>query len=89
MLSPTEWGSFLAHALKDLDISKADMTAKWEDLLQRIKKGELPVEQAEDMMRREVKKLIYDISNMQEYTFGDVNAILELLGNVHIAGKIL
>lgn len=87
VLSPTEWGSFLAHALKDLDISKADMTAKWEDLLQRIKKGELPVEQAEDMMRREVKKLIYDISNMQEYTFGDVNANTRIVGKCPYCGK--
>lgn len=87
VLTPTEWGTFLAHALKNLDISKADMTAKWENLLQQIRTGEISSEQAEDIMRRETKKLVNDINDMQEYTFGDVGVNRRIIGKCPFCGK--
>lgn len=87
VLAPTEWGTFLAHTLKDIDITKADMIAKWENILTELRDGELSVEQAEDMMRKEVKKMVLDIGNMEEYTFGDVNANRRIIGACPYCGK--
>ena len=69
---PTEWGSFLIHALKNIDITRADMSYKWELILKKLRSGEMEIADAEDIMRKEVKRMIYDISEMEDYTFGDV-----------------
>ena len=41
---------FFIEKMKDIDITKVDMTGKWEQLLDKVRNGELPVEQAEDII---------------------------------------
>lgn len=86
---PTEWGSFLVHALKDIDITKADMSYKWELILKKLRSGEMSVDEAEEIMRREVKKMIYDISEMKQYTFGDVEDRLPVCKCPDCGGDII
>lgn len=86
-LYPTEWGSFFIHKLNDVDITKVDMTGKWEHLLEDVKNGTITGEQAEDVMRKEVRKMVNDILHMEKYSFGDVNVNKQLVGTCPSCGK--
>lgn len=88
-LIPTEWGTFLTNALKNIDITKVDMTAKWEGILSQIRNGEISIEQAEDVMKKEVRRMIKDIVEMEQYQFGNVNINRKIIGKCPRCGKDL
>lgn len=63
-LKPTESGKFLIDMLKDFDICKIDMSAEWEDLLSKIRFGEIDFESGEQIMKDAVEKLVADIDSL-------------------------
>lgn len=85
----TEWGRFLIHTLNDIDITKIDMTGKWEIILSQLRNGELSIEQGEDLMKREVKKMVTDIEQMKEYQFGDITVNTAIIGKCPVCGSDL
>ena len=76
----------MIDVLKNIDITKVDMTCKWEKVLTQLKNGELNLEQAEDMMRREVNRMIQDIEQMEKYEFGDISANTKIIASCPFCG---
>ncbi len=86
-LYPSEWSMYFIEKMKDIDITKVDMTGKWEHLLEQVRNGEISKEQAEDLMRKEVRRMVKDILNMEKYSFGDVNVNRKIVGTCPDCGK--
>lgn len=87
VVAPTKTGASIITNLKDCDICKVDLTASWEDRLEQVRRGTLPLEKLEEEMREHVRRLVEDIRTreMTELDFGDYKEI----GKCPLCGKRL
>lgn len=70
-LKPTEFGSFMVHSIRRLPLCDVDTTAQWEQVLSKIKNGEMDYKQAEYYMQEEVEKLMKDIESLPTVSYGN------------------
>lgn len=62
-LVPSENGRKIWENLKDCQICRVDMTAEWEEMLEKVREGEMSLENFEKTMITTVEQLINDIKN--------------------------
>lgn len=86
-LYPTEWGTFFIHKIEDVDITKVDMTGKWELLLDQVRQGLVSGADAENVMVEESSKMVESILHMDRYTFGDMTNVPHAIGVCPKCGK--
>lgn len=65
---PTSTGMQIWENLKDLDICKVDMTGEWEEMLEQVRGGSLPLNDMESTMRTSVEQLIGNIKSNTDMT---------------------
>lgn len=75
-LKPTEFGSFMIHAIKTIPLCNVDTTILWDEILTSIKEGELDYLDAEHKMAEEVELLLADISKLGETSFGNSSNVV-------------
>ncbi len=60
---PTETGEGIYENLKDFSICKVDMTAEWEEKLEKVRRGDMSLDELEDLMKQDVEALVNEIKS--------------------------
>lgn len=69
-ITPTATGLAIYENLKDCDICKIDLSAQWEEELELVRKGILPLAELEKNMREHVAHLVKDINESEMTVIG-------------------
>jgi len=72
-LVPTDFGSFMIHTINDVSLCNIDTTGHWEQMLLKIRNGELSLAAGEEIMKEETVKLINEIKLVNKTYYGDAN----------------
>ena len=87
---PTEDGMHIYERLKDRKICQVDMTAEWEEQLEKIRSGELELESFESGMRRDIRTMIEDIRSIGADAMPDSGRSYHIVGRCpECGGSIL
>lgn len=70
---PSDTGYAIWSNIKDCNITKVDMTGQWEIYLEKVRNGELSLEQIEKKMIADVNQMIEDIKNTDMKVLSDSN----------------
>lgn len=66
---PTNLGILIFNNLRNCDICKVDMTSSWEDLLEDIRGGKMPLKELEVLMKNNVTKMTMEIKDTEMTVF--------------------
>ena len=88
---PTDVGMKIYENIKDCDICKIDLTGELEELLESVRRGELPIRDMEAEMISHVNRLVEDIKNAEMNPIGgsksyDAVAVCPKCGKDILAG---
>nr|MCR4648389.1 topoisomerase C-terminal repeat-containing protein [Lachnospiraceae bacterium] len=73
---PTETGEGIYENLKDFSICKVDMTAEWEEKLEKVRMGEMSLDELEDIMKKDVETLVNEIKNASMTSLSQRSAVI-------------
>lgn len=70
-LYPTDFGSFMIHTIRGISLCKIDITGQWEQILMKVRQGEITSEVANAYLKGQLNELIHDIKNINKVTYGN------------------
>ena len=68
---PTDFGSFMIHTIRGISLCKTDTTGQWEQMLIKIRDGEMSYDDAVVQMESWVDELLKDIKGVNQASWGD------------------
>lgn len=68
---PTDFGSFMIHTIRGVCLCKTDTTGQWEQMLIKVRDGEMSYENAVFQMEMQVDELLKDAKGVNQATWGD------------------
>ena len=84
---PSPTGTAIYNNLKDCDICKIDLTAEWEEQLERVRRGTLALSELEKEMIEHVNRLVEDIKNADMNTIASTSKSYATVGTCPKCGK--
>ena len=86
-LVPTDFSMFMIHAIRGISICRADTTGEWEQTLQKVRMGEISIDEAEKYVYEQLDKLIKDTQGINKLSYGGAGPSREPLIKCPCCGK--
>lgn len=84
---PTDFGSFMIHTLKGISLCRIDTTGHWEQILNKVKFGEISPDEASAYMKKQVENLIQDIKGVNKVSYGNATMDRQIVMTCPGCGK--
>lgn len=68
---PTDFGSFLIHTIRGINLCRADTTGHLEQILAKVKDGDMSYDDAKKYMYEQLNVMISDIKNINKVSYGN------------------
>lgn len=86
-LVPTDFSMFMIHAIRGISICRADTTGEWEQVLQKVRSGEISSSDAENFVYEQLDKLIKDTEGINKLSYGNAGPSREPIIACPCCGK--
>lgn len=70
VLYPTDFGAFMINTIRGVSLCHIDTTGQWEQVLMKVRTGEVALNQAEQYMEKQLDDLLKDIKGVNKVSYG-------------------
>lgn len=78
-LVPQDFGVFMIHTINGSSICKTDTSGHWEQILSKVRFGEMSYEQANQYMYEQMLNLLNEFKTINKVSYGNVNSFSSIM----------
>lgn len=78
-LIPQDFGIFMIHTINGASICKTDTSGRWEQILSKVRFGEMSYEEADKYMNDQMLNLLSEFKNINRVSYGNASRVGTLM----------